>query len=96
MKCPRLIWSGPTEGPGDVHPGRRFLAPDNGTVSDLGAPNVYQVTAKALRATGFSTVEAMRSAAAAGLVSAEERMRLLAHGDATADSDAMLDELIAS
>jgi chromosome segregation and condensation protein ScpB/DNA-binding XRE family transcriptional regulator len=61
----------------------------------LGAPNVYRVTAKALRAAGFATVEAMR-AAVAEVVSAEERMRLLAHGDAGADSDAMLQQLVAS
>jgi chromosome segregation and condensation protein ScpB len=61
----------------------------------LGAPNVYRITAKALRATGFPTVEAMRSAVAE-VVSAEERMRLLAHGDAGADSDAVLEQLVAS
>ena len=42
----------------------------------LGPPNVYRLTAKALRAAGFATVEAMR-AAVAGVVTAEERMRLL-------------------
>jgi chromosome segregation and condensation protein ScpB len=61
----------------------------------LGAPNVYRVTAKALRATGFPTVEAMRSAVAT-VVTAEERMRLLAHGDAAADSDVRPAELVAS
>jgi hypothetical protein len=55
---------------------------------------VYRVTAKALRATGFPTVEAMRSAVAE-VVSAEERMRLLAHTQA-ADDDSMLTELAAS
>ena len=40
----------------------------------LGAPNVYRVTAKALRAAGFPTVEAMRQAVAEG-VSAEEQRR---------------------
>ena len=53
----------------------------------LGAPNVYRVTAKALRAAGFATVEAMR-AAVAEVVSAEERMRMLAHDPASADGDA--------
>jgi chromosome segregation and condensation protein ScpB len=58
----------------------------------LGAPNVYRITAKALRATGFPTVEAMRSAVAE-VVSAEERMRLLAHGNSAGDSDALPAEL---
>ena len=58
----------------------------------LGAPNVYRVTAKTLRATGFPTVEAMRSAVAE-VVSAEERMRLLADGDAAEHGDAMPAEL---
>ncbi len=58
----------------------------------LGAPNVYRVTAKALRAAGFPTVEAMR-AAVAGVVSAEERMRLLSHGEAVAYGDGMPAEL---
>jgi chromosome segregation and condensation protein ScpB/DNA-binding XRE family transcriptional regulator len=61
----------------------------------LGAPNVYRVTAKALRATGFPTVEAMRSAVVE-VVSAEERMRLLAHGDAALGSDALPAERVAS
>jgi chromosome segregation and condensation protein ScpB len=47
---------------------------------DLGAPNVYRVTAKALRAAGFATAEATR-AAVAKLVSAEESMRLGAIAD---------------
>jgi chromosome segregation and condensation protein ScpB len=63
-------------------------------VQALGAPNVYRVTAKALRAAGFATVEAMRSAVAE-VVSAEERMRLLGNGEATHD-DAARTELAAS
>ena len=47
----------------------------------LGAPNVYRVTAKALRAAGFATVEAMR-AAVAGVVTAEEEMQLRVDPDA--------------
>ena len=43
----------------------------------LGAPNVYRVTAKALRAAGFPTVEAMRHAVAT-VLTAEETLRLAA------------------
>ena len=53
----------------------------------LGAPNVFRVAAKALRAAGFATVEAMRSAVTE-VVSAEERMRLMAHGVAPHDDGA--------
>jgi chromosome segregation and condensation protein ScpB len=53
----------------------------------LGAPYVYRVTAKALRAARFPTVEAMR-AAVAEVLSAEERMRLLAHSEAAHDDGA--------
>ena len=60
----------------------------------LGAPNVYRVTAKALRAAGFATVEAMRGAVA-DVVTTEERMRLLAHTQAERD-DSMLIERAAS
>jgi chromosome segregation and condensation protein ScpB len=52
----------------------------------LGAPNVYRATAKALRAAGLATVEAMR-AAVAEVVSAEERMRLLSNLDDTHAKD---------
>ena len=58
----------------------------------LGAPNVYRITAKALRAAGFPTVEAMRGAVA-GVVTTEERMRLLSRGDVAADVDGMSAEL---
>jgi chromosome segregation and condensation protein ScpB len=51
----------------------------------LGAPNVYRITAKALRAAGFATVEAMRGAVA-GVVTAEEQMRLLG-GMSAAEED---------
>ena len=61
----------------------------------LGAPNVYRVTAKALRAAGFPTVEAMR-AAVAGVVSAEERMRLLSHVEEGGDADGQPAEVAAS
>jgi chromosome segregation and condensation protein ScpB len=43
----------------------------------LGAPNVYAITAKALRAAGFATVEAMRAGVAQQLDAAEE-LRLAA------------------
>jgi chromosome segregation and condensation protein ScpB len=49
-----------------------------------GAPNVYRVTAEALRAAGFPTVEAMRGAVAQG-VTAEQQMRLLDAMPATGD-----------
>jgi chromosome segregation and condensation protein ScpB/DNA-binding phage protein len=39
----------------------------------LGAPNVYRVTAKALRAAGFPTVEAMRASVAESLTAEEQR-----------------------
>jgi len=61
----------------------------------LGAPNIYRVTAKALRAAGFPTVEAMRTAVAQS-VSAAERMRLAAHGEAAGHGDSAPAELIAS
>ncbi len=47
----------------------------------LGAPNVYAVTAKALRAAGFPTVEAMRGAVAEQLGAAEQ-LRLAAAEEA--------------
>jgi hypothetical protein len=43
----------------------------------LGAPNVYAVTAKALRAAGFPKVEAMRAAVTEQLDAAEQ-LRLAA------------------
>ena len=55
----------------------------------LGAPNVYSVTAKALRAAGYASVEAMR-AAVAQVVSSREAMVLagVAEGEACAAAEA--------
>jgi hypothetical protein len=52
----------------------------------LGAPYVYSVTAKALRAAGSATPEAMR-AAVAQEISAEQQMRLASAADETAGED---------
>jgi hypothetical protein len=38
----------------------------------VGSPNIYRVTAKALRAAGYSTVEAMRAVIQANLSAAEQ------------------------
>ncbi len=53
----------------------------------LGAPYVYSVTAKALRAAGFATPEAMR-AAVAQEISAEQQMRVASAVDETAGEGA--------
>ncbi len=58
---------------------RGLLAKVRDTKS-LGAPNVYAVTAKALRAAGFATVEAMRAAVTEQLDAAEQ-LRLAAAMD---------------
>jgi chromosome segregation and condensation protein ScpB len=60
----------------------------------LGAPNVYRVTAKALRAAGFPTVEAMRASVAESLTAEEQRRLLSRAGEA--DEEGASSELAVS